>query len=428
MTQLDRVQECRAKNPIWGRHRIAKELNIPPATVQRYLQKLGAAPGQPHQSCDNASAPLPTQESFKQESTNDGGSCFTSVSSDITNLEELLNYAKVDRAVWEVERWIANKWEMAAKMPDGKLVSKPLFQVKAWLRQRKQVVLAREALEGVLAKLKEAGPTFARRRGTPDSGNLLELSIFDLHFGKLCWGDETGQNYDSKIAETTFIRATEQLLDRTKGTNFARILFPVGNDFFNVDNAAATTTAGTPQSEDGRWQKSFVAGRAAMVRAIEMLRQVAPVSVVMVSGNHDYERVFYLGDVLQAWFHKTPDVTIDNAPTQRKYFRFQKCLIGLTHGNNEKHTNLPLIMATEKPHDWAETKFREFHLGHWHQKKELHFQPVFEQNGIRVRIIPSLCPPDAWHKSKGYEGLRAAEAYIWNGEQGCVGQFSYFPE
>jgi hypothetical protein len=394
----------------------------------------------------------------KEQLTIDQGedaSTLTSVSRSIRTLDELLAHTKVDLNEWEEERHVINKWECVMREPattvqdeDGKALvvtndkggkstlwtrnsnkplTQPLFQIKVWLRRRVVVARTREIIQGMLQEFRREAPKRSFKAQENKDGLLLEISIFDLHLGKLCWGPEAGHNYDIKISQSAFTDALESLLQRTSGFKVGRILFPVGNDFFNVDNAASTTTAGTPQHEDVRWQKSFVIGRKLMVDAILRMREIAPVDVVMVSGNHDMERIFYLGDTLAGWLSRTDGVSVNNEPTLRKYYQYGKCLVGFTHGKEEKHNNLPLIMATEQSHMWAATKFREMHLGHWHHKKEIHFQPVSEFNGVRVRIIPSLCPADAWHKMKGYEGLRAAEAYLWDKDHGCVGSFSATP-
>src|ERR1035437_5104174 len=39
----------------------------------------------------------------------------------ISTLEELLAFCKVDTSVWQVERWVCNKYEMGAKDETGKL-------------------------------------------------------------------------------------------------------------------------------------------------------------------------------------------------------------------------------------------------------------------------------------------------------------------
>jgi len=282
----------------------------------------------------------------------------------------------------------------------------------------------RSVFVDMLAAFKREAPR-PIHRPAPKGNLLLEVDIFDPHFGKLCWHKESGADYDLKIAEREYGSALEGLITRAAGHKIERILYPVGNDFFHVDNANNQTQAGTPQDCDGRWQKAFSEGRAAVKDSIDRLRKIAPVDVVMIAGNHDPERVFYLGEVLSGWFYRTPGVTINNAPSQRKYYRYGENLIGFTHGKFEKHTNLPLIMATEAKEDWAATKFREFHIGHFHKLHTMSFLPVQEFNSIRVRTLSSLTPPDAWHKSMGYEGLRAAQGFIWDKADGCVSNISF---
>ena len=151
--------------------------------------------------------------------------------------------------------------------------------------------------------------------------------------------------------------------------------------------------------------------------------QIAPVKVVVVSGNHDFLASWHLGDSLECWFSKYEDVEIENQPKVRKYHQYGKCMLMFTHGNEGKREDYPLLMATENPVLFGATKWREAHCGHIHQTKTQEF------HGVRVRILPALCPPDAWHAANGYVGnLRSAECYVWDKEEGLVGQFFYNDE
>ena len=88
-------------------------------------------------------------------------------------------------------------------------------------------------------------------------------------------------------------------------------------------------------------------------------------------------------------------------------------------GNEEKINELPLIMANEKPLEWATSKFREFHLGHLHHKKEIKFKSTEEYNGTIIKYMSSLSGSDSWHHKKGYIGAkRSAEALLWNKTKG----------
>jgi predicted phosphodiesterase len=250
---------------------------------------------------------------------------------------------------------------------------------------------------------------------------LLELNIFDLHLGKIAWSEETNHEYNLEIASSIFNQCIEEFLDEVSNKNIERIVFPIGNDFFNSDRSFPynSTTKGTPQEEDARWQKTFRLGRQLLVEAINKLQQIAPVDVIMIPGNHDFERNFYLGDSLEGWFYNNENVTVDNSANPRKYYKYGEVLIGYTHGNEEKVTDLPLIMANEKPTDWALSTYREFHLGHLHHKKEIKFKSTEEYQGVIIRYFNSLSGSDSWHHKKGYIGAkRSAEALLWDPTKG----------
>jgi hypothetical protein len=303
----------------------------------------------------------------------------------------------------------------------GKPVTTELYQVKAWLRRKTALIAAREEIEALKVQAKSASLPFPAIKRDGPNGMMLEVSIPDLHVGKLAWGKETGwENYDSKIAVEVFERALSSLILRTSQYRFERVIFVVGNDLLNADNREATTTGGTPQNTDVRFQKSFTIARHLIVRAIETLRNVAPVLVPVVPGNHDTLSAWCLGDSLECYFHGAADVTIDNAPNFRKYHQFGKVMLMFTHGNSGKLSEYPLTMAAEQPMMFGATLHREAHTGDKHHLK------VDEYKGIKVRISPALCPPDAWHADKHYVGsARSAEAFVWHKDEGLVATAIY---
>lgn len=341
----------------------------------------------------------------------------------IHTLEELLDYCKVDLAIWDVDHFVVNKWEVAAKDASKTLQVEPLYQVKAWLKKKVHIVAAKRELEILkeIAKKSAPAPEPVKRPVARANGNILEINIPDIHFGKLAWHLETGyQNYDRGIAEEVYKRALENLLDRVSHFKFDEVLFIVGNDLFNSDDPEYRTTSGTIVTTDGRYQKTMYKVRELMVQSIERLRKIAPVRVMMVYGNHDQTSVWHLGDSLECYFHNYNDVMIENVPTYRKYFQWGKVMLMFTHGDKAKREDYPLLMATEQPQMFGSTKWREAHTGHLHHTK------VNEHHGVRVRILPALCPPDDWHAENGYVGnLRSAEAYVWNREEGLVAQVYY---
>jgi hypothetical protein len=291
--------------------------------------------------------------------------------------------------------------------------------------------VAEQRLETVFNRLleqfKAAAPVRAALPRPTGLKGMLEISIMDLHLGKYCWADESGRAYNPEIAARIFWDALEDLLQKASACLVEKILFVVGNDYLNVDSLSKTTTGGTPQDEAGRWQESFLQGRNLLVKAIDRLTEVAPVHVLVVPGNHDTQRMWYLGSVLKIFYWNTPDVTVDHTSTPRKYVLFGKNLIGFCHGNSERHEKLPVLMATERPHEWAASAHgsRHWHLGHFHSKKTKVFVAHEDLQAVQVRVLPSLCPPDAWHSAMGYSGKLAAEAFWWDPIAGCVATFTH---
>lgn len=350
----------------------------------------------------------------------------------IKTLEQLLKACDVDSNIWKVKDYLINKWDVTS-WKNFTPQTLQNFQVKARLERDVKLSDAID-IEKIFANMAKnyQPPVLDWTPINPskfEENNLLEISIFDLHIGKLAWGGETGENYDTKIARERFINSIEKLIHRASGFAYSRILFPVGNDFFNSDTIFNTTTKGTQQDEDLRWQKTFNVGVRLLIDGINLLKQTGvPVDVVVIPGNHDFERSFYMGKYLEAWFNNDPSVNINCGASPRKYYRFGNVLLGLTHGSEEKESSLPMLMATDiesKPM-WSETKFHEWHLGHIHRKRNVKYdinrtRELNEDLGVTIRYLSSLTGTEEWHHKKGFVGsTKAADAFIWNHEFGLV--------
>jgi hypothetical protein len=435
-----KVRKLKDVNPEWGASRIADKLGISVDHAMMHLARwLGAQSHQAGGSPPSPSAPpaaVATSASPVPESPAEGSTLQDDISTDerdlcsrspnIRTLDDLLVYAQVDTRVWEVDRHVINRWEVGARGPTGEILTSPLWQIKVWLKRRLLERRLDEIFQKLLAEFRKEAPE-RRELPPPCTGQgMLELSIMDLHLGKLAWGEETrGRDYNAEVAQRMFWDALEDLVGKASGFKPAKFLLVVGNDFYNTDILGRTTTAGTVQDEMLRSFDSFAKGRSLIVKAIKWLRERAPVQVVVVSGNHDTQRTYYLGEVLNAFFHNTAGVTIDNGPSQRKYVAWRNNLIGFTHGCHEKHQSLPMLVANEQPAAWATAQYKAWHLGHYHSKSCKIFYPYAEHQSVLVKVVPSLCPPDAWHASMGYSSKLAAEAFYW--EDGCVATFSHSP-
>ena len=268
--------------------------------------------------------------------------------------------------------------------------------------------IMKEVKEEIISNLEKYSPKVEKKYKEVDDPIVYEVSLPDIHYGKI-----DGQTLDE--AEEVYMNTIKDLMSKASGLSIERILLPVGNDGMNSEGYSRATTKGTSQQDSAGWQETFVGYCNLMVRAITFLARTAPVDVIVIQGNHDYERMFYSGEFLRAFFLNDERVTVDNGYDSRKYYKYGTNMIMFTHGDKEKKAEMPLIMATEQPQMFAKTTHREVHCGH------LHKEMVNEYRGIKVRFIPSICGNDEWHKMMGYEAKRTGQAHIWNKLRGYEG-------
>jgi hypothetical protein len=365
-----------------------------------------------------------TGESFSVEQSSTAQT-ITSVSSTVRTLDDALWAAQVDLLVWEVDRHTINKWDMARGNQADTWDAIELWQVKVWLKRRKQSAFV-DPLQSLIDAIKAKGiPKPKIERATTGERHLLVLGLFDAHFGKLAWAAETGNDYDLNIAETVFANAFHDLVSNIKGYSIDSIVIPIGQDFFHTDNPQNATVNGTPQDVDGRRAKMFDVGTRAMIHCIDCALKTAPVKVFYSPGNHDRETSWYLTRVLDAYYHHNGDVHVDAAPTTRKYIEYGVTLLGFDHGDIVKPEKLPNLMAAEQREAWGRVQYTEWLTGHYHKVKEQQFTSADTHGGTVVRTLPSLSGTDAWHYRNGFvHGRRAAEAYLYSHTNGYVGHFN----
>ena len=346
--------------------------------------------------------------------------------SDMNNPVSLLKKMGLDPVQWDLitADFDAKSWQVTMKLYQSEISEDGKKAVRAPDRVHKETnwgynckvkvkptqnMITIDTMRNVFEGLKM--PVQKKYKYTTD-GLMWEMSMFDIHIGKQAWADETGEDhYDIKIAKKRAKATVEDFL--SKAGTYEKILFPIGQDFFHIDNTQNETTAGTRMDVDGRWEKIFQSGVEFLTWAIEELRRLAPVDVFYVPGNHDKMLSYCAIQTVDAYFRNTDSVTVDLSPSPRKYRSFGKGMVGFSHGKEGKR--IANLMQVEQPKMWGASLFREFHLG------DLHHEMVWEEGGIIFRRIPTITSTDAWHNDKGFKGaIRKAQAFEWDKELGVV--------
>lgn len=431
MTIDERVEEAYWENPNFNRTQKARELGIDAARIRKIIRKLKG------REIKQNSKPIEERLEFNHTSKTAAKLDLESMT--ITSLEQALEVARVDLTQWKVDRYTIGSWQVTLKqkLPTGEHDKKgnmiyrdkpktvTMYKIQVWLKrlQNMEWVEAIKLLIKDIPKLK-----IPKKRYFPESEYLLEIALMDVHFGMLAWGKESGFDYDLDIAENLFLYAVDDMLIKTAPYNPARIIFPFGNDYMHIDDPTnATPQNRNPLDVDSRLIKIYQKAKLAAIKAINRCREVAPVDILWIPGNHDPSVSYYMCDAINEIFRNDKDVTVDISPKARKYYPWGSGLIAFTHGVDEPLKELPGIMATEEPKLWGDSKYREIHVGHKHKKMEMRWISVDTQPGAVVRMIPSIACADNWHYRRGFiRAYHAAESYLWDKRYGMIGQFTSF--
>jgi hypothetical protein len=272
----------------------------------------------------------------------------------------------------------------------------------------------------LISELREYAPKYPKITYPKiKDGHLLVIDPADVHIGKLASSFETGEDYNNQIAVQRIREGVAGIIQKTQGFNIDQILLIIGNDILHIDTPKRTTTSGTPQDTDGMWYDNFRIAKQIYVEIIETLIQIAPVHVQYDPSNHDYTNGFFLADTLTSWFSNCKSVSFNCSITHRKYFTYGTNLIGTTHGDGAKETDLPLLMAHESP-DWSFSKHKYFYTHHIHHKRSRDYM------GVCVESLRSPSGTDSWHARNGYQHApKALEGFIHHKDNGQIARITH---
>jgi len=245
----------------------------------------------------------------------------------------------------------------------------------------------------------------------------IELSLSDFHLAKrIVNGDNSIEN-----RKATYMNVLVDLLAKVlRNYNVRTVVFPISNDFFHTDNYQNQTTAGTPQDVIVEYGEEYEHGFDLLVKAIELLyKHCENVQVLLVQGNHDKTKSFYLAHALQVYFNNATGITFDRRESELKATILGNTFIGYHHGNC-KLEDLPLLFATHPQYSSAfgNATYREIHTG------DKHHYMAKEVKGVRIQQMPSLSGTDRWHRDNNFvHSIRAALVLVYNNEHGKIGEF-----
>lgn len=288
---------------------------------------------------------------------------------------------------------------------------------RTWERQSPDQERQLELIREMVKTMTEEVRGLAKLTKPPKATTSDFLSIYpigDPHVGLQVWQQECGDAFDLKIAREMTLGAVDRLMQSAPATETCIILL-LGDVFHMNDQSNATPRSKHQLDVDSRYVKVLQVGiatyRHAIMRALQKHQKVV---VRCVQGNHDPEAIWALAYTLAAFFENEPRVEVDLNPSPFWYYRFGKVLIGSTHGDKVKHSQLGPIMATDRAKDWGETEFRYFYTGH------VHSQNVTETPGLLCESFRTLAAKDSYANGHGYRAGRDMVCIVHHKDHGEV--------
>lgn len=221
--------------------------------------------------------------------------------------------------------------------------------------------------------------------------NLLTRYILaDLHFGMMSWGEQTGQDYDLKIAEKHLLDATQSLLGATPNSETALIL-NVGDTFHANDSKNKTPGSGHLLDVDGRFPKIALATTKAIRRCIDMaLVKHDKVEYVGIQGNHDPDQSHWLNIALMMHYEGNPRVKVHWNPAEWFCMKWGNNLITAHHGDKANFNSMALYISDTFRELRGQAYWTTCDTGHFHSEKRE------EIGGILFRRYRTLAAKDAY--------------------------------
>lgn len=244
----------------------------------------------------------------------------------------------------------------------------------------------------------------------------VELNIADFHLAKRTF---EGDSLESK--EFDYYEVTNDLVGKIRQNyTINKLVFPISNDFFHTDNIQNTTTKGTPQDVSAWYDEEYEKGFEILANTINyLITQANEIEVILVQGNHDRTKGFYVAHALEVFFKEYKKVKFQREHSTTKSVVLGNTFIGYHHGNSVKLTDLPLIFATGKDSSkFGNAKYREIHTG------DKHHYMAKEVQGVRIQQMPSLSKTDRWHRDNNFENkVHAALALVYHPVDGKIAEF-----
>lgn len=359
---------------------------------------------------EKAKSSYKSEQSINKDGTYTSDKLISIKEDELKNPISLLKAHGFDIKEWELVSARNNIWNVYSKQ-DG---IQELYSSKIVVKSKEQTI-DYDRINEWFDKLdrKYSLPVIKTSDEFLKGNKCLLIDIADLHLNLQATMFSTGNEYNCEIAEKLFFYVISDILSRVEKYQFNKIIFCIGGDMLNGDNISGSTTKGTPQDSDLLYFDAVEKLYTMTIRAIDTLKQKAPVNVIYISGNHDKLSGYKLAKFIDAWFRHDNNVIVNYSPLPRKYVKFGRTLFVFAHDGNVK--TLPRLIADEAREYWSDINTTEVFLQHLHTE-----QVLTEEYNMRIQRLPTISAKSDWSVNKGFGSKRQCKTFIFDIEDGLT--------
>lgn len=290
--------------------------------------------------------------------------------------------------------------------------------------ERADAAAQRAVFDAAVAAFKEEIPRMAALTAPIHSvADLLnQYTVTDSHFGMLSWREETGSDYDLRIAEELLLDWFSAAIAASPDAHTG--LFAQLGDLMHHDALESVTPAHRHVLDaDSRLQKVIRIVIRTMRRIIDMLlHKHQRVHIVMASGNHDPASSAWLREMLAAMYENEPRISVDNSPSLYYAYEWGRTGLFYHHGHKRDIANVDRTLAGLFRELFGRSLFSYAHIGHKHSDEGKKGDLMY------VERHETLAAPDAHNAGGGWLSGRSAKVINYHKLYGETWRSTMRPE
>lgn len=311
--------------------------------------------------------------------------------------------------------------------PDGFKMGKVTIQrgkggdiERTWERMTEDQERQQEIIKAAIDEMRKDIPRMAAIEPPKSvSENLCNLyTLTDAHVGMLAWAEESGDDWDIKIASKTLLgwmgAAVAQAPNSSTG-----ILCNLG-DFLHFDGLDPVTPSHKHVLDaDTRFTKLVRVSITLIRQMIDMLlHKHEKVHVIMAEGNHDLASSVWLREMMHEMYKDEPRITIDRNPDPYYCFTWGKTALFFHHGHKSRMANLDSVFVSKFKSEFGNSEYAYAHCGHYHHLK------TNETGLMIVEQHRTLAAKDSYASRGGYISGRDAKVITYSKNFGEVSRIT----